>query len=67
MTIAIRPSEWDGMAGVVGVIWGNREADYFCREDWITQIALIGLTKSAFSRNAFWRDLGGLRQGRLEN
>ena len=67
MTIAIRPSEWDGMAGVVGVIWGNREADYFCREDWITQIALIGLTKSAFSRNAFWRDLRGLSQGRLAN
>jgi hypothetical protein len=22
------------MAGVVGVIWGNREAEYFCSMDW---------------------------------
>jgi hypothetical protein len=22
------------MAGVVGVIWGNGEAEYFCREHW---------------------------------
>jgi len=50
------------MRGVVGVIWGKREADYFCRHGWTAQIALIGLTKSAFSRNAFWRDLRGLRQ-----
>ena len=55
------------MRGVVGVIWGKREADYFCRHGWTAQIALIGLTKSAFSRNAFWRDLRGLRQGRLAN
>ena len=30
VTIAIRPSHGRGMAGVVGVIWGNREAEYFC-------------------------------------
>ena len=62
-----RPSERDRMAGVVRVIWGNREAEYFCRDGWTAQIALIGLTKSAFSRNAFWRDLRGLSQGRLAN
>ena len=61
------PLLWDGMAGVVGVIWARREAVYFRRHGWTTQIALIGLTKSAFSRNAFWRDLRGLRQGRLAN
>jgi hypothetical protein len=22
------------MAGVLGVIWGNGEAEYFCREHW---------------------------------
>jgi len=49
------------------VIWARREAVYFRRHGWTTQIALIGLTKSAFSRNAFWRDLRGLRQGRLAN
>jgi hypothetical protein len=30
VTIAKRPSEGDGMAEVVGVIWGKREADYSC-------------------------------------
>ena len=30
VTIAIRPSCGRGMAGVVGVIWGEREAEYFC-------------------------------------
>jgi hypothetical protein len=34
VTIAIRPSRGHGMAGVVGVIWGNREAEYFRDEDW---------------------------------
>jgi hypothetical protein len=29
VTIAKRPSEGDGMAEVVGVIWGNLEANYF--------------------------------------
>jgi hypothetical protein len=29
VTIAIRPSCGRGMAGVVGVIWGKREAEYF--------------------------------------
>ncbi|MEH2524808.1 hypothetical protein V1288_002717 [Bradyrhizobium sp. AZCC 2176] len=34
VTIAIRPSCGRGMAGVVGVIWGKREAEYFSREGW---------------------------------
>ena len=34
VTIAIRPSCGRGMAGVVGVIWVEREAEYFSREDW---------------------------------
>ena len=29
MTIAKRPSQWDGMAGVVNVIWGKWEQKYF--------------------------------------
>jgi hypothetical protein len=34
VTIAIRPSCGRGMAGVVGVIWGEREAEYFLCEGW---------------------------------
>ena len=34
VTIAIRPSCERGMAGVVGVIWGQREAEYFSRQGW---------------------------------
>jgi hypothetical protein len=34
VTIAIRPSCGRGMAGVVGVIWGWREAEYFCAKGW---------------------------------
>jgi len=34
VTIAIRPSCERGMGGVVRVIWGEREAEYFSREGW---------------------------------
>jgi hypothetical protein len=34
VTIAIRPSCGRGMAGVVGVIWGEREAEYFLQPGW---------------------------------
>ena len=34
VTIAIRPSCGRGMAGVVRLIWGQREAEYFLREGW---------------------------------
>jgi hypothetical protein len=47
------------MAGVVGVIWGDREEEYFCGRDWTTQIALIGLMKSAFWRSTLWDELRG--------
>jgi hypothetical protein len=43
-----RPSERDRMAGVVRVIWGRDEAEYFCRRgldwwnrvDWVEEIRL---------------------------
>src|SRR5205814_8536839 len=34
VTIAKRPFEWDGMAGVLDLIWANREAEYFCKRGW---------------------------------
>jgi hypothetical protein len=34
VTIAIRPSCGRGMAGVVGLIWVEREAEYFSRQGW---------------------------------
>ena len=34
VTIAIRPSCGRGMAGVVRVIWGEREAEYFSQPGW---------------------------------
>src|SRR5216684_5698791 len=33
VTIAKRPSVWDGMARVVEVIWGVRKQKYFCKRD----------------------------------
>jgi len=38
------------MAGVVGVIWVSREAEYFCERDWTGQITLKSLQKINFSR-----------------
>ncbi len=29
------------MARVLEVIWVKREAEYFCKQDWTTQISLI--------------------------
>jgi hypothetical protein len=40
------------MAGVVGVIWVWREADYFCGRGWTGQISLKLLAKIADWRNA---------------
>jgi hypothetical protein len=42
------------MAGVVRVIWGKSEAEYFFGRDWTGGIALIWLRK-----------LGGAREGGL--
>jgi hypothetical protein len=52
VTIASRPSEWDGMQGDIEVIWGVGEAVYFCKQDWTTQISLIRLKKLAFWRKS---------------
>ena len=46
-----RPSSRDGMAGVLRVIWGSREADYFCGRDWTGQISLSLLEKIAHWRS----------------
>ncbi len=44
VTMANAPREgWDG--GVMGVIWGRREGEYFCGEDWTGGIGLIWLKK----------------------
>ena len=50
VTIAIRPSWWDGMRGVVRVIWVNHEAEYFFGRDWTGQIKLTSLKKFARPR-----------------
>jgi hypothetical protein len=41
------------MAGVVVVIWGSREAEYFCVRDWTGQIALKQLKKIASTRRNY--------------
>jgi hypothetical protein len=38
------------MAGVMKLIWVKREAEYFFRKGWTTQITLIGLNKSGCAR-----------------
>jgi hypothetical protein len=38
------------MAGVVGVIWGGSEAEYFRVRDWTVQITLKRLKKIASTR-----------------
>ena len=45
-----RPSSRDGMAGVVRVIWGPREAEYFCNRGWTGQITLKLQQKIARAR-----------------
>jgi hypothetical protein len=47
-----RPSSRDGMAGVVGVIWVSREAEYFFGRDWTGQISLTLLQKIADWRSS---------------
>jgi hypothetical protein len=43
------------MAGVVGVIWVSREAEYFCGGDWAGQITLKLLMKIDLSRKIDFR------------
>jgi hypothetical protein len=40
VTIAKRPSVWDGMASDIDLIWVRREAEYFCKPDWTGEIKL---------------------------
>jgi hypothetical protein len=47
VTIAKRPFVWAGMARDMQVIWVRSEPEYFCEEDWTTQISLIQLNKSS--------------------
>jgi len=35
------------------LIWGQRKAKYFLRQDWTTQISLIRLAKFDFARTRF--------------
>jgi hypothetical protein len=34
VTIAKRPSEWDGMANPIILIWGSEKQKYFCKGGW---------------------------------
>jgi hypothetical protein len=47
-----RPSEWNGMAEDIEVIWVKREPKYFCKGNWTGQITLICLNKLACTRTA---------------
>jgi hypothetical protein len=55
----IRPFEWDGMAGNIGVIWFSEKQKYFFDGDWTGQISLIWLRKFIFRRNGFWAAMRG--------
>jgi hypothetical protein len=47
VTIAIRPSVWDGMREVVDVIWGTRKQKYFCKGDSTANSLICPSGKSA--------------------
>ena len=53
VTIAIRPSDEAGRAKG-DTERDRREVDYFFRQDWTTQISLMRLDKSPFSRTRFF-------------
>ena len=59
------PLLWVGMAGVVGVIWGNREAEYFCRRHW-TKPCVICPTGNATGSGALARTPPGSGRVRRE-
>ena len=40
------PLRWDETARDMQVIWVRRDREYFCGEDWTTQISLIQFNKS---------------------
>ncbi len=39
------------MTKVLEVIWGKRKQEYFCKEDWTTQISLKNHEKSPGTRD----------------
>ena len=51
-----RPSSRAGIAEVVMLIWGKREAIYFRAGDWTDSITLNGREKFAFARIGKWRE-----------
>ena len=51
-----RPSKRDETAGVMPLICGEREGEYFSQAVWTGQIRLIRLKKSVFARNAPWAE-----------
>jgi hypothetical protein len=44
------PLQWDETAKDIDLIWVNREAKYFCKQDWTDPIALIRLDKLSAPR-----------------
>jgi len=50
VTIAKRPSVWDGMARDIAVIWVSGEAEYFLRWDWTGSISLKWFEKLGYAR-----------------
>jgi hypothetical protein len=57
---------WDGMGRDMDLIWGKREAKYFCGKDWTGSISLIRFDKFVGTRKTV-RPCGGflLRHNRL--
>jgi len=66
VTFAKRPSEWDGMAMDIDLIWGRGEADYFFNEDWTGQITLNAFRKLVFARRAFSAKILGRKADRTK-
>src|SRR5258706_14284174 len=46
VTIAKRPSVWDGMARLLNLIWGKPEAEYFLNRGWTAQSVICPSGKS---------------------
>ena len=58
MTIAKRPSVWDGMAGVLKLIWVSEEAQYFCKRGWTAEIDLpVGQSRELEFNVSVWIDV----------
>jgi hypothetical protein len=49
VTIAKRPSVWDGMAGDAEVIWVGRERKYFCKGGWTCKSLFCFFVSAALS------------------